>query len=357
MAEQLNLSTTDAVEYFFDRGWTDGLPIVPPTPELVEECLAIVGLEADDILGSVSERDRHLTAEKAAINSVMAGCKAEYFPVVVAALEAILDPEFNAHAAMSSTGGAALCLIVSGPLVEELGFFHLNNALGSGNRANASIGRAVRLVAMNVFGAKTGMMDASSIGHPGKYSMVVAETQPPEGWPTFAEELGAAPNRTSVTVLAAEGPRQIANHLNPDPKGWLLTIASAMRCPATFSVGKGAQVAVVLGFEARELLSREGWSKGDIRSFLAEHSRISAEELEAAGVFLEVGSAHTMIPEADGLLPTVPSPTDILLVTAGGPGAGWCAYMPAWAPVQHSRATSRLVAKTGHSETIGGSNV
>jgi hypothetical protein len=357
MAEQLNISSTEAVEYFFDRGWTDGLPIVPPTPDLVEKLLGVVDLAPDAVLGSVPERDRHLTAEKAAINSVMAGCKPEYFPLVVAALEAILDPEFNAHAAMSSTGGAALCLIVSGPLVKEHGFFHLNNALGSGNRANASIGRAVRLVAMNVFGAQTGVMDASSIGHPGKYSMVLAETTPPTGWPTFAEELGAPAGSTSVTVIAAEGPRQIANHLNPDPKGWLLTIASAMRCPATFTVGKGAQVVVVLGYEARESLARDGWSKDEIRSFLAEHSRISAEELEAAGVLLELDSAHNMVPEEDGLLPSVSSPDDIFVITAGGAGAGWSAYMPAWAPIQHSRATSRLVTKAGHSEIIGGKDV
>jgi hypothetical protein len=357
MTEQLNLSSSEAVEYFFERGWTDGLPVVPPTPDLVAEFLGVVGLGPDVILGSVPERNRDLTVEKAAINSVMAGCRPEYFPVVVAALEAILDPSFNAHAAMSSTGGAALCLIVSGPLVEELGFFHLNNALGSGSRANASIGRAVRLVAMNIFGAKTGVMDASSIGHPGKYSMVVAETKPPAGWPTFAEELGASVGETSVTVIAAEGPRQIANHLNPDSKGWLLTIASAMRSPATFTVGKGAQVVVVLGYEARESLARDGWSKNEIRSFLAQHSRISAEELEAAGVLLELGSAHNMVPEEDGLLPSVSSADDILLVTAGGPGPGWSAYMPAWAPILHSRASTRLVSKTGRSEAIGGSDV
>ena len=357
MAEQLNLSSSEAIEYFFDRGWTDGLPVVPPTPDLVDEFLAVVDLEPNAVLGSIPERDRQLTAEKAAINSVMAGCKSEYFPVVVAALEAILDPSFNAHAAMSSTGGAALCLIVSGPLVEELSFSHLHNALGSGNRANASIGRAVRLVAMNIFGAKTGLLDASSIGHPGKYSMVVAETKPPVEWPTFAEDLGAPVGKTSVTVIAAEGPRQVANHLNPDPKGWLLTIASAMRSPATFTVGKGAQVVVVLGYEARESLARAGWSKSEIRTFLAQQSRISPEELETAGVLLEIGSAHNMVPGQDGLLPSVSSADDILLVMAGGPGPGWSAYMPAWAPILHSRASTRLVNKTGHSETIGDNHV
>ena len=104
-------------------------------------------------------------------------------------------------------------------------------------------------------------------------------------------------------------------------------------------------------------LARDGWSKDEIRSFLAQHSRISAEELEAAGVLLELGSAQYMVPEEDGLLPSVSSADDILLVTAGGPGPGWSAYMPAWAPILHSRASTRLVSKTGHSKVIGGSDV
>jgi hypothetical protein len=114
---------------------------------------------------------------------------------------------------------------------------------------------------------------------------------------------------------------------------------------------------VVLGYEARQSLARDGWSKDEIRSFLAEHSRISAEELKAAGVLLELDSAHDMVPEEDGLLPSVSSPDDIFLITAGGAGAGWSAYMPAWAPIRHSRATSRLVTKSGHSEIIGGKDV
>ena len=343
MASTFEVDAAAAIEHCFEAGWTDGLPVVPPTPELVEAMIAAAGLTAGEVLGEISERSRELTVEKAAISAVMAGCRPEYFPVVVTALRAMLDPAFNANAAMTSTGGAALCLIVSGPLVQELGFATKHNALGAGNRANATVGRAVRLVARNVFGARTGEMDGSSIGHPGKYSMVLAEDPPPPPWDPYGVERGFDADQTMVTCLATEGPRQIANHLNPDPEGVLLTYASAMKSPGTYAVGKGAEVIIVIGHEHRKMLLEGGWTKDAIREFLTEHSRVSPEELLAGGVLLETGAQHDMTPAADGRLATVPGPEAIHLVTAGGAGAGWSAYIPVWAPLQHSRSVSRAV--------------
>ena len=347
VAQEIQMEQASAQEEFFERGWTDGLPVVPPTADLVQAMLDFAGVSAEDVVGTISERSRVLTAEKAAINAVMAGCKKEYFPVVLAALGATLDPAFNPHTAMTSTGGAAMCVVVSGPLVQELGFNSGRNALGPGNRANATVGRAVKLVAANVFGATHTEMDASSIGHPGKYTLLVAEEPPSPGWDPLRVELGFEPGDTTVTMLATEGPRQVANHLNPDPEGVLRTFAAAMRTPSTFAVGKGHQVLIVLGHEHRSLLVEAGWSRKQIREFLAEHSRVTPEELEAAGVLLERTNQHNMVPDADGKLATVPGPDDVLLVTAGGPGAGWSAYLPAWAPKKHSVATTRKVMAPG----------
>src|SRR3954447_9320619 len=144
----------DAQEVFFAHGWTDGLPIVPPTPERVEAMLG--GLDGATMIGYLPARSRGVTLEKAAINAVMAGCRPEYFPVVVAALEAMFDAAFNLHTVLTSTGGAALCAVVSGPIAQEIGMNARHNVLGSGNRANATIGRALRLVAMNVLGSNPG---------------------------------------------------------------------------------------------------------------------------------------------------------------------------------------------------------
>ena len=181
----------------------------------------------------------------------MAGCRPDYFPIVVAALGAALDPAFNAHAAFTSTGGAATCVVVSGPLAAAVGMNASHNALGSGNRANATIGRAVRLVARNVFGAATGDMDASSMGNPGKYTLCFAEEDPPSPWLPLRVRLGFAPEDTTVTVMATEGPRQIANLLSEVPEDVLRTFVSAIKVPATFSVGKGGQAIVVMGPRTR----------------------------------------------------------------------------------------------------------
>ena len=350
MGDALNtvdLDDGDVLEEFHRRGWTDGLPVVAPTPERVEAMLAHAGLGAGEILGTIAARSRSLSAQQAAANAVMAGCAPEHFPLAAAALAAMLDPAFNAHTVMTSTGGAAFCLLVSGPVTRQLDMATRHNALGPGNRANAAVGRTLRLVARNVFGARTGEMDASSIGHPGKFTLCLAEDEPPAPWGPLRVELGYGLEDSTVTILGTEGPRQVANHLNPSPEGILTTMAAAMRCPATYPVGKGSQAAVVLGPEHTAALIEAGWTRARVRAYLAGASRVTPAEIEAAGVFLEVGTQHDMTPGPDGKLPTVPNPDDIFLVTAGGHGAGWSAYLPVWAPPLHSVAVTRRVPAPG----------
>ena len=349
MTDIVEFDADRVAEEFFERGWTDGLPVVPPTPEAVDAMIATVDLERDDVLGGIPRRNRWVTVEQAAVNAVMAGCRPDYFPIVVAALGAALDPAFNAHAAFTSTGGAATCVVVSGPLATAVGMNASHNALGSGNRANATIGRAVRLVARNVFGASTGDMDASSMGNPGKYTLCFAEEDPPSPWLPLRVRLGFAPDDTTVTVMATEGPRQIANILSEDPEDVLRTFVSAIKVPATFSVGKGGQGIVVMGPEHALAVRQAGWTQEQAQEFLYRESRIRPEELVANGVHLEVGSAHDMTPGSDGRLPSLASADDVFLVTAGGPGAGWSAYLPAFAPVKHTRAITRRVRLAGES--------
>jgi len=334
-------------EEFFERGWTDGLPVVAPTPPLVKAMLDTVDLEPDDVIGAIPRRSRSVTVEQAAINAVMAGCKPEYFPIVVAALSALLDPAFNAHAALTSTGGAASCVIVSGPLAHEVGMNCGQNALGSGNRANATIGRAVRLVARNVFGAITGKFDASAMGNPAKYTLCFAEEDPPDPWQPLRVQLGYQHGDTTVTVMATEAPRQVANHLSEVAEEVLLTFVSAMRVPSTYATGKGGQGVVVMGPEHAQAVRQAGWTQEQAREFLCRESRIRPEELVQSGVPLEVGNQHDMIPGQDGKLPSIGAPSDVYLVTAGGAGPGWSAYIPSFAPLQHTRAVTRRVRLLG----------
>jgi hypothetical protein len=278
-----------------------------------------------------------------AINAVMAGCLPAYFPIVLTAMAASLDPAFNLNTVVTSTGGAGICVVVSGPLATAVGMNSRHNALGSGNRANATIGRTVRLVAANVLGARSGEMDGSSIGHPGKFTLCLAEDPPPAPWEPLRVSLGFDEADTTVTVVPADAPHQIANHLNGDAEGIVRTIAAAIRNPSHFSVGKGGQGLVVLGPEHAAAVIGGGLTRRDVQDALYRYSRIRPEELEGAGVLLERGAQHDMTPAADGTLPSLASADDVFIVTAGGEGGGWSAWLPSWAPVIHSRAVTRAV--------------
>jgi hypothetical protein len=347
-SETLLLEESDVQEEFFERGWTDGLPIVPPTPERVRAMLDLVSCDDPELLiGIIPARRRGISMEKAAVNAVMAGCKPDYFPVVIAALEAMFDSGFNANTVLTSTGGAALAVVVSGPIAQEIGMNARHNCLGSGNRANATIGRAVRLAASNVLGAKTGELDASSFGHPGKYTFCFAEDPPRPPWRPLHEELGYEGGDTTVTLLPVEGVRQLAQQLNSDAEGILRTFAASLKSPWTFQTGKGGQALVILGPEHAGFCIEQGWTQQRVREFLCEESRVSPAELNAAGVLIEVGAQHDMTPGPDGKIASIASPDDIYLVTAGGEGAGWSAMAPTWAPKIHARVATRRVRPAG----------
>ena len=281
LLETLEVEESHVQELFFERGWNDGLPIVPPTVERVQAMLQIASIGNDVTLGSVPQRDAVVTAEAVALSAVMAGCRPDYFPVVLAAVEAMLDPRFNAHVAITSTGGVGLCVIVSGPYAARIGMNSGHNVLGPGNRANSTIGRSVRLLATLALGAGAGL-DGSSLGSPAKYSYCLSEQPPPDPWQPLRVDLGFQPDDTSVTVLGAEAPRQAANFTTHDPEKILLTVATALSCPAWNGVQKGCQAVVVLAPEHAGALVRAGWTRLRVREFLAEHTRLRPEEFAAA---------------------------------------------------------------------------
>jgi hypothetical protein len=346
VAEALELEESEVQEVFFERGWTDGLPIVAPTIDRVEAMLGAGSIAPDAIVGSVPSSSRTLTAEKLAISAVMAGCRPAYFPVVLAAAGAMLDPAFNVNTVVTSTGGAAVCTVVSGPVAAEIGMNAGHNALGPGNRANATIGRTLRLLSMNVLGSKPGGLDGSSLGTPAKYTLCFAEQPPAPPWEPLHVALGFDAADTTVTLVATEGPHQIANHLNGDPAGIVATIAAAIANPASFPVGKGGQGVVVLGPEHGAAIIGAGWSRERVQAELYERSRITPDALQAAGIVIETGAQHDMTPGPDGKLPSLASPDDVIVVTAGVEGGGWSAWMPSWAPKLHSRAVTKAVTKS-----------
>jgi hypothetical protein len=336
-----------AIEFCYAQGWTDGLPVVPPTEERVAAFLAVLGRERDEVLGRVPERRRTVTVEQAVTNAVMAGCLQEYAPVVVAAVEAMLQPAFNLVGPSASLGGSAILVIVNGPIVDDLGINCRNNLFGAGNRANATIGRAVRLVLLNTCGAIPGLFDRSCLGHPGKYTYCIAENATDSPWTPLHAERGLQAEDNAVTVFACEGPRQVRSGLRPTPEGILTTVADAMSTLGTSlttsgSVGESAtgtrqgEIAIVMAGEHMRTIARHGWDKVDIRRFLRAQARRTVADLKrGAGLPGEVvaGDETTYVP-------AVAHDEDILVVAAGGDEGAMSAVIPSWGPKVASTAVT-----------------
>jgi hypothetical protein len=257
------------VEDYHERGWTDGLPVVPPTPEAVQQMLDDAGLAADVELGRVPTRLLAVTAESAAINAVMAGCKPEYFPVVVAAVRAHLRPEGNCHSTTATVSGAAQVVVVNGPIAPEIGVHGGQAAFGPGFRANATIGRALRLLVRNVCGAVPGQLDRASFSTPMRYSFCFAEDET-SGWTPLHVQRGFAADDSVVTVLSLMSMLRASSY-SVDPEELVRTIADAARLEGTPHdefLGAGRSVALVVGPEHRRRFTDAGWSKEQLQERL-----------------------------------------------------------------------------------------
>jgi len=315
----------DVRELFEARGWTDGLPIVPPTPERVAAALEAAVMEPGQVLGVETVRGRAITAEKAAINAVMAGCRARDFAVVAAAVEAMCDPAFLLHGATSSTGGCAVLIIVNGPIRRELGMTGTFNALGGADRASLAIGRAVRLILRNLLGVRPGELDRSTLGHPGKLSYCLAEDEEGSPWPSLGTDRGAPDGSSTVTVFAAGSARQIMNEWTTEPEAILDTIAAEMRANLLhYSIWAGNHC-LVLPPQLRDRFASAGWSKADIRDYLHRRARVRRGDWERVGKASVVSDANRNREYA-----ALQSPDDLLVVAAGGPAGGFAAVIPPW---------------------------
>lgn len=325
----------EAIEFYYAKGWTDGLPIIPPTEKGIRAMLDAAGLEPDQEITFIEHRQVSVTAEKVAINAVMAGCKPEYMPVVVAAIEGIGDPRWCYHGPATSTGGAAVLLLVNGPLARELDLNCGDNLFGPGWRANASIGRAVRLVMRNVIGTVPGRLDRSTLGHGGKYSFCFAENEEESPWPPVHVERGFRPEQNAVTVFAALAPHQFYNQLSNTPEGILTTACAHMRISA--GVSGQPEYFLVLAGEHMQVMAKAGWSKEDIRQFCFQHTQNSVAELKR----IQVLPGAIQPADETTMRSLVPAPEDFIVVAAGGRGGAFSAYIPGWG----SKRTSQSVTK------------
>jgi hypothetical protein len=288
---------------YVDRGWTDGLPIVSPTPELVEQFLAAAGLAPDVVLGAVPTRDVVVTAEHVAINAVMAGCRADYMPVVVAAVRAHLQEKGNCHSTTGTMSGAAQVVIVNGPARSELDINCTAGCFGPGWRANATIGRALRLVIRNVCRAIPNFLDRASFSTPARYSFCFGEDEEGSDWMPMSVERGLPAGASAVTVASMMTMGSATDFYSRTPEGVTASIARAMRQRGTAGdewLGDDTNVVVVIGPEHRRYYLEAGWSKADVRA--AMWPLLKAPQ--------QPGEGNVKLAKPEGLL----------LVAAGGPG-------------------------------------
>lgn len=313
-----------AQEFFHSRKWTDGLPVMPPTPEAVQACLDWILMPADQLVGIEPVRERAITAEKLAVNAVMAGCLPMHFPVVVAAFTAMLAEPFLLHGATSSTGGCAILIVVNGVIRHETGMDGTFNALGASDRATTSIGRAIRMSLYNLLDARPGGVDRSTLGHPGKISYCIAEDEDNAPWLSLAEERGVPKDASAVTVMAAGAPRQLMNEWTTRPEEILDTFIAEIKANMRhYSIYPG-NYAILIPPQLRTHFESAGWSKADIRRYVFQNARILRQEWAECGKSAVVGDRgqeeYAALTDEDHLL----------VIAAGGPAGGFGAVIPPW---------------------------
>ncbi len=306
--------------YLAKKGWTDGLPVLPPTREAVDEMIKASGFDSDYRVGIVPPLNGVASIEIIAANAVMAGCLPEYFPVVVAAVRGLLQPGFNLNGVQTTTGNVAPIIIVNGPCRNALEINYGSNVLGQGWRANSTIGRAIRLVLMNIGGATPGLYDKATLGQPAKYTFCIAENEEQNPWEPLHVERGFSRDTDAVSVTGCSGIHSIIDEASKSAKGIIMSMALSLAGGATSGV-TSSEALLIICPEHAATLSAGGYSKNDIRYELFTRARIPHEKISEENLEL-LAKRRPMWFQRGGTrdLPIVDRPEDIWIIVAGGSG-------------------------------------
>jgi hypothetical protein len=340
----LTFSTLDdTLEAFHAQRWTDGLPFVPPTEARVAAMVAGAGRPRAQVIATVPPRWAEATVENIAVNAVMAGCLPRHMPLLLAALEAAADPEFGLYSVQATTHPCAVLMLVSGPAVEDLGLNGAHGSFGPGFRANASIGRAMRLVLINVGGGIPGAGDQSTHGSPAKFSYCVAENEAATPWEPFRVTRGFTAGDSTVTVFSGEGPHNINDHVCTSAETTLTVVADTMTTIGHNNAGSviRGDVLVAFGPEHAHTIASGGLSKADVQRFLFEHARNRVGTLKLRAMY-KAGNWPDWVDVDDdeARCPIVGRPEDIHVVVTGGPGKH-SAFIPTFGT---SKSVTRRIA-------------
>lgn len=315
-------------DLYQENWWSDGLPVVPPTEQRVAAMLGRHASRADEVIGKVATGYGLATYRSIAVNAVLAGCRPAYFDTVVAAVKAVIDPAFNLHGIQATTHPAGPMIMVNGPIVDRIGMNAGSNTFGPGNRANASIGRALSLCIRNIGLAIPGGLDATTLGHPGKYSYCFTESSA-SPWPHFHADRGFAAEESTVTVYAADAPLCLCDYGRTAAEELLLTIAESVAVPGTYNAFFREDLWLVMAPEHAEIIDSDGWSKADVCRFMYEHARLPTATLRHRGLygFADRSVRRAWLDQADDMVPIVDSPDRVNIAVAGGPYGGYTAVI------------------------------
>jgi hypothetical protein len=312
----------DFQAFLMERGWGDGLPAIPATPERVAAMLRGTRRPAGDTVAVLPPRLGRATVEAVAVNAVLAGALPEHLPVILAAVEAVAQPAFNLQAIQTTTHPCSPLVVVNGPVAGRLGINGAGNALGQGHRANAVIGRALRLVLQNVGGARPGHEDRATQGHPGKYSYCVAENEAASPWESLSVERGFPGEASTVTVCGSESPHNINDHGSSTPEGILATVAGSVATTGSNNIYLGGEPLVILGPEHAATVAGGGWSKADFKRALWERAQVPLSRFDPSNIerFAVIHPAGFKDRPPGTRAPIAREWSDIMVVVAGGAG-------------------------------------
>ncbi len=316
----------DDIEAAYARGWSDGLPVVPPTEKRVLTMLEGTARRAHEVVAVVPPDLVECTVEKVAINAVMAGCLPEHLPVVLAAVEAACTPEFNMHGLLATTMPVGPVIVVNGPIRRRLAMNAGINVFGQGNRANSSIGRALQLVVRNVGGGRPGEVDRATFGNPGKIGFCFAEDEEGSPWQPLSADLGAAPGTSTVTLFPGEGPRSIVDQLSRDPESLARSFAVNLRSLHHPKLVMAFDCILAVSPDHARVFAEAGWDKAQLAARLYELLQIPASELVRGA-----GEIAEGVPEQFGGA-TLPKfrPGGLLIVHCGGAAGLFSAMIGGW---------------------------
>jgi hypothetical protein len=334
-----------AIEYYADRGWTDGLPVVPVTESYLRDFLARTARDPQEVVFSMPHLNRHCTVRIAAINAALAGCRPEYFPVILAAWASLATEGYVPKGIWQSTTGSAPLLVVNGPIRAEIGLNCGGGLFGPGFRANATIGRALRLTAINCFGLRPPELDQATQATPARYTACIGENEEDSPWSGLQTDHGFAASDSTVTAMSVRSVIHIEARHTTVPEQLGLDLAGTLSRTGSL-VHETISGCLVLGPEHAEVFARAGWSKSDVRQFVYEHARRTREELAAVGKDAISRSTRWRLPadhpdavpdrhseeNSDGAVRVLNSPEAVLVVVAGANNAGISAVAETFGP-------------------------